>query len=258
MFFHIRVFLNSLIFLVALEFVSADIISAGWAELSDKKFLASLLLFMILLGVFFQLSRRVTKYWRMTLIPMFFVASSFGLLYFIQPHWEQHFFIVVCAVVYYLLHLALYRLQSCRKDKTANGFINASNMATIFLVYAVAYGVYLNFAIPLWFLMVFVMGVTTLVSLQNFSLFSENKDAVLNYSLILGFIMAQLAWVFNFWPFGYLTTSVIGLAFYFVFWDITRCYFLERLSKRRIVANMIFLGLIMAMVLSSTRWLPVV
>jgi hypothetical protein len=70
--------------------------------------------------------------------------------------------------------------------------------------------------------------------------------------------MAEIFWVLNFWPFGYLTTSVAGLVFYFVFWDIIQCHFLQKLSKRRIVANMVFLSIIVMMVLSSTRWFPAV
>ncbi len=258
MFFHARIFLYSLIFFGILEFVSIDFISSKLAFLSDKNFLFSVLIFFGLFFYFYQISKKISKSSKMTPIPVFFVVGSFGLLYFIQAHWEQNVFIVLCSFIYYLIHIALYRLQTCKKDKTAIGILSGGNVAAIFLMYAVADGIYLNFAIPLWFFMIAIIIVTTLIGFQYFLLIHENKMVVLSYSLILGFIMMEIVWVLNFWPFGYLTTSVAGLIFYFVFWDIIQCYFLEKLSKRRIVANMVFLSVIVTMVLLSTRWLPAV
>jgi hypothetical protein len=102
------------------------------------------------------------------------------------------------------------------------------------------------------------MLVTILLSFQYFWLINDNKKNVLNYSLILGLIMAEIVWVLNFWPFGYLTTGVITLIFYYVFWDLATCHFLDELSQKRVIANMIFFGLLITLVLSSARWLPVV
>ncbi len=258
MFFHVRIFLYSLIFLGVLEFVSIDFISSELAFLSDKSIFFTVLIFLGLLVYFYQVSKKISRNSNMTLIPVLFVVGSFGLLYFIQTHWQQNCFIVICTFVYYLIHLAIYRLRSCKKDQTALGVMSAGSIATIFLLYSVAYGIYLNFAISLWFLMATIMVITTLISFQYLLFVCENKMLVLSYGLILGFIMTEIFWVLSFWPFGYLTTSVAGLVLYFVFWDIIQCHFLQKLSKRRIVANMVFLGIIVMMVLSSTRWFPAV
>lgn len=258
MFFHVKIFLYSLIFLVILEFISTDFISSPLGILSDKRNFFLVLIFLGLFFYFFQVARKISRKLAMTPVPVFFVIGTFGLLYFITARWQQHFFIVLCSFIYYFIHLALYRLRSCQKDKTAIGVLSAGNVASIFLMYSVAYGIYLNFAISLWIFMLAIMLITITIGFQFFLLINENKRAVLNYSVILGLIMAEMVWVLNFWPFGYLTTSVCGLIFYFVFWDVIQCYFLQKLSKRRIVANMVFLGVIIAIVLSSTRWLPAV
>lgn len=258
MFFHVRIFLYSLIFFVILEFISADLISSNLAFLSTKVFFLAVLAFLGLISYFYQVSKKISKSPKMTPIPVIFVIGSFGLLYFIQADWQQDIFISICAFAYYLMHIALYRLRLYKKDQTAIGIIAAGSIAAIFLIYSVAYGIYLNFAIPLWFLMAVVMLLTTLISFQYFLLMQEKKLLTLGYSLILGFVMAEIFWVLNFWPFGYLTTGVCGLVFYFVFWDIIQGYFSKKLSKRRIVANMVFLSALIIMVLSSARWLPVV
>ncbi len=258
MFFHVRIFLYSLVFFGILELVSMDFVSSQLAMLTENKFFLILFMFVAVVFYFYQISKKISRSPSMTPIPTLFVVGSLGLLYFIENHWQQNVFILICAFIYYFLHIALYRLQLYRKDKTAIGIISAGNVAAVFLMYAVAYGIYLNFAISLWFFMAFIFLVTMFLGFQYFWLINENKRIVLNYSLILGFVMAEIVWVLNFWPFGYLTTSVVGLIFYFVFWDIIQRHFLQKLSKRRIVANMVFLGVIVTIVLSSTRWFPAI
>jgi hypothetical protein len=161
-------------------------------------------------------------------------------------------------IAYYFIHISIYRLRSYYKDKTARGIVAAGSIATIFLFYATAFGIYLNFDIALWAFMFLMMLATSLISFQYFWLINENKKNVLNYSLILGLIMAEIVWILNFWPFGYLTTGVITLIFYYVFWDLIEHHFLNDLTKKRILFNLIFFGILIILVLSSARWLPVV
>jgi hypothetical protein len=194
----------------------------------------------------------------MTPLPVIFVLSTWGLLYFVQSYKQQYLLIGLSTIAYYFIHISIYRLRSYYKDKTARGIVAAGSIATIFLFYATAFGIYLNFDIALWAFMFLMMLATSLISFQYFWLINENKKNVLNYSLILGLIMAEIVWILNFWPFGYLTTGVITLIFYYVFWDLIEHHFLNDLTKKRILFNLIFFGTLIILVLSSARWLPVV
>jgi hypothetical protein len=215
-------------------------------------------LFFVLTVYFYQIAKRLSGRASMTPVPVLLIFSTFGLLYFVQSTKQQLFLTAISAVAYYFIHISLYRLKNYSKDKTAHGIVAAGCMATIFLFYAMTYGIYLNFNIQPWVLVSILMLVTIMVSFQYFWLINENKKNVLNFSLVLGLIMAEIVWVLNFWPFGYLTTGVITLIFYYVFWDMVRCHFLDKLSKKHIIANMVFLGGLVALVLSSTRWLPII
>jgi hypothetical protein len=179
-------------------------------------------LFFALLVYFYQIAKRVSQRWSMTPMPVLFTLSTWGLLYFVQSRNQQYVLITLASIAYYLVHISLYRLHVYYKDKTARGIIAAGSIATFFLFYAMSYGIYLNFDISLWILILVLTFVTMLVSFQYFWLINENKKNVLNYSLVLGLIMAEIVWVLNFWPFGYLTTGVITLIFYYVFWDLVR------------------------------------
>lgn len=258
MFFHVRIFLYSIIFFIVAEFISSEYISNIIAALSTKEMWIAGVLFFAVLVYFYKIAKRVSQKWSMAPMPVLFTLSTWGLLYFVQSRNQQYVLILLASIAYYLVHISLYRLNVYYKDETARGIIAAGSISTFFLFYAMAYGIYLNFNIPLWILILVLTFVTMLISFQYLWLINENKKNVLNYSLVLGLIMAEIVWVLNFWPFGYLTTGVITLIFYYVFWDLVRSHFLDELSKKRVVANMIFFGFLVALVLSSTRWLPIV
>lgn len=258
MFFQFQVFIYSLIFFVVLKFLSSDLVGSGLTFLSVNQQWLAVVIFLAVLFYFYQVAKRISRRVSMVAMPIVFVASSMGMLYFVQSKKQENLLIILATATYYFIHLALYRLRNCRKDKTAFGIIAAGSLATIFIFYATSYGIYLNFAIGLWVLMAALALITSAISFQYFWMINENKKNVLNYSLILGLVMAEIVWMLNFWPFGYLTTGVINLIFYYVFWDMVYCHFRDELSKRRVIGNMIFFGFLVAMVLTSTRWMPVV
>ena len=258
MFFHIPVFFYTLVFILIIELSATDLVGGSFSfffsrGISVKIFIVSLLFF-----YFFNFSRKISRKASMAIIPILFVIAVMGLSYFVQPAKQQQLLIALSAFAYYFIHLALYRLHIYEKDKTAHSIIASGGMATIFLIYCTMFAIYLNYNIPLYILMIIMMLITTLVSYQYFSLIREEKKRVFNFSLVLGLIMAEISWALNFWPFGYLTTGVIAFIFYYMFWDLVQCHFAGELSKRRVIANMIFLGFIVGLILSTSRWLPVV
>jgi hypothetical protein len=234
----------ALIFLAGLE-----IFSFGQGSIS---YLSLAFIFSAILG-----SRKISRKFDFV-IPAVMAFSAWSLLYLIDFNIERQIFIAIVLILFYLNLLGNYRLKKYPQDQTAQGMLAASVMVAIFIFYSAIYGIYLNFSIPLWLLMSIFLFVTFFVSQQYFKSIEKNKKLVINYSIILGMIMAEIAWVINFWPFGYLTTGAISLILYYIFWDLTQSYFQDILSKRRVVTNIVFFTLLMAMILMSSRWLPAV
>lgn len=258
MFFHLRVFLHSVFFFLIMEAVIGQSVSDFLASLVLENLF---LLFILILGFAlivavsaFKIGRR----WEMLPIPVILALSSIGLTSFIDSGVKKFTFILLASVAYYFCLLALYRLRPGHKDHTARSLVASSAVAAIFLFYASAYGIYLNFSIPLWILMVLFLLLTTLATYQYLQLIEADKKKVWLYSLVIGLAMTEISWMLNFWPFGYLTTGVIMLIFYYVIWDLVQSYFMDIMSKRRVVANVVFFGILATMVLMSSRWLPVV
>jgi multisubunit Na+/H+ antiporter MnhG subunit len=245
MFFHFRALVYSALFLIILELIAYDDQRIFWLTL-------------LLIGVTLWGIKKILKRFIFSAIPVIFAVSATAMLYLIDSMIEKHIFIVFGSFLYYLSLLGIFRLKNAPQDQTARGMIAASASASLFFFYSAVYGIYLNFSIALWILMLIFLLVTTLVSYEYFSIINPNKKEVQNYSLILGMLMAEVAWMINFWPFGYLTTGVVTLIFYYIFWDLTQSHFLNTLSQKRLVANLVFFGVIIGLILTTSRWMPVV
>lgn len=200
----------------------------------------------------------IVVHWRHLVLPAMLVPGSVLLLFLIDIPSEMAFFSVLAAAVFYFSLLAGWRLNQYGRDETAKAMYNIAMVATLFVWYAAILGWYLNIAFPVWGLMAAVAAVTFLAAQASFSVNQIEKEKRLIYSLALAILAAQAAWVQNFWPFGYLTTSVIMLIIYFVGWETILFFFLKKLTSRAVFFEILFLAGAVALVLASTRWYPVI
>ena len=260
MFLKLRPLLYSLVFLTGLELI----------VLYHRHVL--ILVFFLLLISLYQ-GKSVGHRWKFSILPAFFTLSSVALLYLVTMHYEQQIFIFLTSFMYYLSLFGAYRLNLYSGDQTARGMNMAATASTIFFAYAGAYGLYLNFLVPLWMLMLTYLVTTLLVSYQYFSIIHPQSNSFIQknsvskkdsgsmiwvYSFLLALVMAEIIWTINFWPFGYLTAGAVALILYYVLWDIVQSHFLNLLSKKRVVANLIFFSFIIFMILITTKWIPVI
>lgn len=245
MIFHFAIFFWSFVFLLGLETVSLYPIFASWYW-----YLLSVgaLIILSLLA-----SRRLARNFSDAFIPSLLSVASPTLLSLIDFPREQQIFIVLSAVMYYVALLGNYRLYHAPTDRTAEAFLNSAAMAAMFFFYAGLYGFFLNFAFPLWGLMTLYFIGTALTSYETFiTVDKKEQKRVQLYSILLGLIMGEMAWVMALWPFGYLTTGVLGTIFFFVVWDVSFDAFRETLSlKKAAVRILFFLGLVLLLLISS-------
>jgi hypothetical protein len=245
MFYKFKLVLIGLLYFFGLELV---VFRPNWLPL---------ILFFLLAMALVE-GKKIGKKWSFSILPVFFVLFSVALLSLVALVYEQQIFIILSTAMFYLLILGTYRLEAYEGDQTARGMLMAVTSTTIFFAFASTYGLYLNFLVPLYVLMLVNLGVTFFVSYQYFSIIKKEGRKVFLYSFILALIMAEIVWTINFWPFGYLTTGVVMLILYYVLWDLTQSYFLNLLSRKRVIANMVFFSALIVLVLLSAKWIPVI
>lgn len=262
MFLKFRPLIYSLLFYVGLELI---VLFHHWAHIVG---------FFLFLLAFYE-GKKVGKKWHFSILPAIFTVSTVSLLYLVRLNYEQQIFIALAAVIYYLALFGAYRLGNYKGDQTALAMKTTAAAATIFFTYTGFYGIYLNFLVPLYVLMLAYLVVTLLVSYHHFSslyLGSQNdangnqtnastkinKKTRWIYSFALGLAMAEIIWTMNYWPFGYLTTGTIAFILYYILWDMSVGYFQNMLSKKRVVANLALFSVLVTLILLCSKWIPVI
>ncbi|MDD2766492.1 MAG: hypothetical protein PHH40_01845 [Candidatus Moranbacteria bacterium] len=249
MIFHFTILFWTILFSLGLVLVAINPFTPTW-----NWYIVSIL---PLLFVSFLACRRITK----RISDVFLLGLlSFAvpiLLSLIDSPLQRKIFVTLSAIMYYFALLGLYRLHHAPKDKTAQAFLDTATIAALFFYYTGIFGFYLNFSFPLWGLMMLYFLGTALTSYNAFSSIKYleiKKKKVIIYSLLLGFFMCELAWVMSFWPFGYLTSGILALCFFFLLWDICFDFFRESVSLRKIVIRTITLFFLIGILLWSTPW----
>lgn len=244
MFLKLRPLFYSLIFLSGLELI-----------VFFHRHVLIILLFLMFFS-FFQ-GYWMGKKWSFSILPVLFSISSGVLLYLVTLGFEQQVFIFLAFLMYYFSLFSAYRLGQYDGDRTAGGMNMSSAMATLFFVFSGSFGIYLNFLVPLYWLILVYLFATFLVSYQYLIIIKkEDKKTVWIYSFLLALVMAETIWVLSFWSFGYLTVGTVALIIYYVQWDLVRAYFLESLSRKKMATNFIFFSFMIALILISSKWLP--
>ncbi|MEA3322649.1 MAG: hypothetical protein U9Q12_00330 [Patescibacteria group bacterium] len=245
---HLRSLIFTLIFFITFEsLVSFLLLGEQWGF--------AVVTFLILFAVF--AGWNVGKKIIFSFLPLSLTISSIGLLYFIDSTREQQIFGFLISLLFYISLLGIKRICKNPLDMTARSLFSAALIAIVFLFYAVVYGLYINFNIPLW---LFIGGhfiFITFITFVSLRAYSSDYRRIFLYSIVIAFAMIQLVWMANFWPFGYLTMATISLMFYYVLWDLVQMVFLETLSKKRIVITIIYCIVLTLAVLLTTQWLLV-
>jgi len=214
-------------------------------------------------GIVFSLiliigARLIVKRWKYSVLPAILTAGSVFLLFLIDSYSQMRIFSILASIVFYFAVLAGWRLAQYEKDQTAKAMHNLATIASIFLWYAAAYGWYLNISLPIWALMIIFSVITFLVAFSSFAINQIEAEKRLVYSVFLASLIAQVVWIQNFWPFGYLTTAVISLIIYCVGWEIILSFFLKKLTVRAVIFEILFLFSSVALILLSTKWYPMI
>lgn len=213
----------------------------------------------------------VTKRFRFLALPFFLSIGSLNLLFLIDNSIEKHIFAVISSIVYYFSILGVYRLKKYKCDQTAQGIVNFVTLASAFFWFVSNYGWYLNFEIGIWALVLTFVGSTFLINWsslaiceESFTIITKSKgfhgdlidgsQVVFFLNMILSIIMGQVIWGLSFWPFGYLTTGLVALIIYFLFWDIFRLFILKRLTKRLVLSDVFLTCFLISVLLFTARW----
>lgn len=203
--------------------------------------------------------RVIARHFFFAIVPVFLSVATLVLLFFIDSVLQQQIIVGIVGLLVYGVTLGSYRLSKQPRDAVARGMVVAAATAALFFSYAAVFAVYLNFIIPEWLVGFCVLVLTTVIAWQYFVMIAQGRFVqTIVYSVMLSTVLMEISLAAVAWPFGYLTTSVVLLMIYYILWDLAQSFFLDRLSKVRLVTNIAFFLVVAVMVLLSAQWVPVV
>lgn len=251
MIFHLTAFLFTLGFFFFLRWITGTSIEPSWS------FYLSTTVPLIILSIVAarQLSNRLVAAY----LPSVVAFSTPLLLSLIDSGIQQEIFIWGASVLYYFALLSIYRLNSAPEDQTARAMQNMVALGSLLFGYAGSYGLYLNFEIPLWLLMLVFFFATFLVSFQTLlSVVSGRRRMALLASLVLGIVFAELVWLLHFWPFGYLTTGMVTLLLFYWLWRVAFDVLRKQFSQKQFLVESLLLLALLVLLLATSPWRMVV
>lgn len=251
MLFHIVIFFYSLLFFFFLNWITQ-----GASEPSWTFYLSTIIPLLVLSLV---AAKRLSNRSIDAFLPGVVAFSAPLLLSLIDSTLEQRIFIIGASGLYYFSLLGIYRLHTSPTDQTARAMQNVAALGSLFFVYAAAYGLYLNYAVPLWLLMAVFYGATFVVSFQTLlALAPDRKSYILLVSTCLGLVFGEFIWLLHFWPFGYLTSGIATLLLYYWLWKVVFDALRGNFSQKGFLIESIVLFFLLLLLLSSSPWRMVV
>jgi len=256
MFFKFQPLIYSIFFLVSLETV---VFRENWEQV-----IAWVLVFLTALIVW-----PLTRKSRFIALPFFLSFGSLALLPLVDNPIEKQVFIFLVAAIYYLTLLGGYRLRFYGSDQTALGMVNLATLATAFLWFSAALGIYLNYQVKYWSVAAFIVTIF-LISLPSFCTNAKDRAdrlkkkgrmslttrliGIIFLDLVLALIMSQFFWGIIFWPFSYLTLGGSALIIFYEFWNIIRLYIRGELTSKTIILNGIIGATLLTGILLTAQW----
>jgi hypothetical protein len=248
MIFHLGIFLWSILFFLAVQFVAArEYPTSFWAG-----YLFSIATLSVISLVS---SKKITKRFRNSFLPLFLSFSMPSFLLLVDSPGEKTVIAVIAAGMYYVGFLALYRIRHVPTDGTARALLSISMLSVLFFFYSAAFGFYLNFSVPLWTLiLLFSLGSFGAAYQTLSSALPDNRRRVALYSSAIAFGTAEIAFLISFWPFGYLTAGSAMLVLFFIPWNMANALFLATLSRKRTVTYLVLSLVLLGLLLLSAPW----
>lgn len=247
MIFHFTVFLFSVAFFGMLSYLVRDPIIPAWSWYG-----ISILVFVALS---MAASRQLTDKWYPAFLPSVVSFSTLLLLSLIDIVFEQQVFVWVATILFYSSLLGIYRLKIIPGDETARALLNTAALASLFFTYAAAYGLYLNYTVPLSLLMLVFFLATGIVAFQTlYWAGRDNARKIFLAALALGAVMGELIWLVHFWPFGYLTIGAAMLIFFYLLWRLALDLLRGSMTGKRMLIEGVTLLVLLTLLLATSPW----
>lgn len=189
---------------------------------------------------------------------LLFVSSLFFFLLLKNPAYQLVFVVMIGGMYWYLFRVfaELREHATVERKKAFTQSLDILSAFTSFLVFASLQQLLFFFSLHIsWFLIAGVF-LTALLLYQSYWYHRMVSFRSLAYVLLGSLLVGQFLWAFTLLPTGYLTNAVLSVAVYHSYQTITVAA-LRGILGVKLVRDQVAISLIVvALVLASSRWIP--
>ena len=263
---YLKFIIPSIVFFIMMKF---------FFESLGLSYLSLIALFLIsALSAFWITKHRILP----IILTMLFTTSSVLFLLTLGKNNFQQLYIIFSSLLFTVTLIGLHRFfmqqenlkqEEELKAKILDSGFNLNQtivLISIFLLSSGMYGIYLDFDLPVWSIMLAIfisISFSTLyltkINFLKSKALELHLDSFKNktfsfYSFLFGFIALELVWVISFLPVNHLTVGAVILSFYYSFWNILRNYLRNKLSKKIVFSNLLFFTSAIAFIFMTSKW----
>ena len=188
--------------------------------------------------------------------PIFLLCGSVLFLIFLKNSALMHLSILLFSFIFFLFSESLfayfydYENQSHPLENVLTGI----NLLALFLIYSHLFLFLTLFNFSLWIMLPLLILTTFISSYQLFYIYKIAQKINYFYSIITAIIILEIFWSIMFLPTNFYVNGLILINVYYIIIGTSYFYFMEALTKPRIIRHLSISLIIIILTLATAKW----
>ena len=203
-------------------------------------------------------SKSGEKWWNFIIFPIFLLLAFDGLSLILVSKLAVQILYIACSILLYYYFFSIYLFfykPGLYKSFTIENLANYGSFIIFFLLSLLIYGLESILDVPVWILILLVMGYSLLITYQVFWAHKVEVKKALIFSFINCLILVEIAWTISYLPVKYSVAAMALSICYYIAIGLSRLYLLEKLDSATIKLYL-SLGLVSLLIIMLTaQWI---
>ncbi|MCL4387113.1 MAG: hypothetical protein M1355_03665 [Patescibacteria group bacterium] len=201
-------------------------------------------------------------------MPLLYFLGSIFFLNTIKSFLLQGGILLFYVISNLIFIINIKRLRQKKEEVlvTSRNIISMISLIIVFLLATDIINAYMFYKLPGFFFLLIIFGAIALITYFLLIIYELLSEDTLPYIYLISFLIMEIAWAGSFWlvnypkskigELGVPLTAIIILIFYYNFWGVAQHKLMGTLTKKVLTEYVAIAGIIIAILLVTTKWLP--
>ena len=212
----------------------------------------------MVLAFFLKTPEQKVSWWLMAILPLSFLISM-AVFISLQANglFIQLLFLVLATFIFnYFKNLYYFwNRPDLYKEEHYSTIRAYGSLLVVFFAAADLYGLQSLLSLTVWPIFLVFVAVIGAVAYLNLNLEGLDKKTIWQFTLLITWLLIEMAWVFIFLPLNYNVAALSVCIVYYLFINLARLYLQKALTTKKIKLYLILSYAGLAILLFTARWL---